>query len=173
MNTIIKKINIPAGAQFNSPLSLLLFFVVLFLLFFSVKSAAQFHIFDFIFSFLGLFISFVFMMDYRGVEIDISKRRIRSYRQFLFLKWGSWFLLEEYTELRLKAAYGRVRGAKVNSCKSYSQTYYDVVLISKNNTKNIILKEFNRYDKSLQFIEFYANVLHLPYVDDVKQGAHY
>ena len=54
--------------------------------------------------------------------------------------------------------------------KSYSMAYFDVVLISRTPRSNIVLKEFNKYDKARQFLEIYANLLKLPSHDEVEKS---
>jgi len=96
-----KTIWIKKGPQFGRKMSII-FLLISIALFFpgvnllnsdSLLSAA---------CFAGIVLLMPIFLDYQGVEIDMKNQRIRSYRSYLGLKWGTWVSMVGLDEIELK-----------------------------------------------------------------------
>ncbi|MEZ4721540.1 MAG: hypothetical protein R2813_06635 [Flavobacteriales bacterium] len=81
---------------------------------------------------ISLVICSSIFLDYRGVQIDLSNKRIREYRSLLGYKHGRWESLSDFKQIRLKwerthttSSYGQIIQDRSHG---YSSDGYCVVL---------------------------------------------
>lgn len=107
--------------------------------------------------FIGLFILPIciplvaYIMDIQGVEVDFEKGKIRKYRSFLGIRYGTWMELSAFDSVRvyqhqLKTQKGKFikRGPKTYD----THAYYYVRLVSPGLAKSISLLELNDYSRA-------------------------
>jgi hypothetical protein len=126
--------------------------------------------------------AFFLFLDVRGVQIDLTQKLVRSYKQYIIWKRGEWKPLANYHSLQLskdtvylRAQIGTI-GAGRGSASKIST--YDVLLVSQEEDmaldgdfkrEMILLSEFEKHHDAAAFMNKYATLLCLPSRDIYKE----
>ncbi|MEI8201868.1 MAG: hypothetical protein WCH34_02580 [Bacteroidota bacterium] len=106
----------------------------------------------------------VLFISIRGVLIDSDKNLIKPYFDIIIAKQGGWESLGDYDKLILKYRNeSQTMNSRGNST-NYVTKGFDIVLTS-NNKKDLIVKEFVDYDKAKSFLIEYSQRLGKESVD--------
>jgi hypothetical protein len=106
----------------------------------------------------------ILFFSIRGVLIDFDKKRIKPYFDVIIAKIGSWETLDQYDRIVLKYTNQSQRMNSRGSSTTYVTRSFDIVLTS-NNKKDLIIKEFVNYDKAKSFLLEYSQRLSKERVD--------
>jgi len=100
----------------------------------------------------------------RGILIDFDKKLIKPYLDIFIVKMGTWESLEQYDKILLKyTSESQTMNSRGNST-NYVTKSFDIVLTS-NNKKDLIIKEFVNYDKAKSFLVEYSQRLDKESID--------
>jgi len=151
MNTISANskeniINIKKGPQFKSKGGGLFAFVSIALFVISLAAITTMYYYFSAISFVFCFILIYYFIDIRGIQLDKNTKRIREYKLFLWIKIGKWQDLNNFKSIYL------TKKRLVTSDTEYFEThyYYYIKLVDESNKKEIILSEFNNYNKAFK-----------------------
>ncbi|MBL7900352.1 MAG: hypothetical protein JNJ99_17575 [Crocinitomicaceae bacterium] len=113
---------------------------------------------------LGIVLIGIFaLLSIKGVQINPGNQKVKAYFNFLFIKFGSWVPLSEYTHVVLgpnsnsKALGGRYITTTVRT------NSYSVYLLGKNNTR-LELREFVEHHLAEHYLYQIAQQIRLPTV---------
>lgn len=154
---------ISRGAQFKGFVSFigLFFFVFTFIISIvmlvhsSILTGTGFLIASVVF--LSLF------LDIRGTQFDYANKKVRAYRQFLWIRYGEWMPLDHFGEIHIgkdtfhvSTYLGPVTGSRAKVVS------FDVVLIAALREHNILLSEFSNINEGIEFMNKIAQKLGIP-----------
>ena len=109
-------------------------------------------------------IGFLLFISIRGVLIDHDKQRIKPYIDLILFKIGTWEPLAHYEKIILKyLSESQTMNSRGNSTNFAIQSF-DIILTS-NNKKEIIIKEFLNYEDAKSFLIEYSQRLDKEYLD--------
>jgi len=159
------------GPQFLGGNSAYLFIVIVFLIVFAIM---EFRSQDYYTS-LGLFalVSFllVFLLDYKGIEIDKRDNRVREYSIRPWGKMGKWKNLGEYRSIRLK--YERYKLDRVDLDEDFddgsAEELYGAFIVyfaGDEHADEIVLGEFPKYSEAKSFAYDVEHGLDQEFVDE-------
>lgn len=103
----------------------------------------------------GIFI----LLSLSGVLFDFDNKRVKIYTNFLFLKFGEWTPLSQFTHVVLGPNSSSISVGRTS--QTFRTNSYSISLLSKTN-KTIELKEFTDYTKALQYLELIAQQSGIP-----------
>lgn len=110
-------------------------------------------------------------LDVRGTQIDYAGRKIRPYKEFLFMKYGDWILIDGYQSVELikDTFYVRHPMIGVNATQSSTRiSSFDVILKNYFEQNTLLLSEFEKHAEAVTFMHHYAEKFKLPSKDVYK-----
>lgn len=179
---------ISRGAQFKGFVSLLGLIIFPFALIIGIAVMVVDSPFSGIIPLLISAAAFFLFLDVRGVQIDLEKKLVRNYRQYVIWKWGEWQPLGKFQSVQLArdTVYLRNfqpgRGMSGRGSASKISTF-DVLLVSDTEDislegdfkkEKILLSEFEKHADAVAFMNKYATMLSLPSRDiyrELQQSA--
>jgi hypothetical protein len=106
----------------------------------------------------------ILFFSIRGVLIDWDKKLIKPYLDFIIVKIGTWKSLGQYDKIVLKYTNeSQTMNSRGNSTNFITKSF-DIVLTSNDN-KDVIIKEFVNYDKAKLFLVEYSQRIDKENVD--------
>lgn len=151
-----KIISISKGAQFRDGKAVYLFILLIFILAFLVFNVVyERYMMPLLVSPLVILFTF-FILDIRGVDIDKSKNRIRSYKLNVWGKSGKWKSLHGFKLISLDHQSFTVKvrsfySNAINVRDSYNHEehgHFITTLVHENKDESIILTEHINYNKA-------------------------
>lgn len=172
---------ISRGAQFKGLISLLGLIVFPFSLLIGIAAILDDALVPGLLLFVISAAAFFLFLDVRGVQIDLTNRRVRNYKQYIVWKYGTWQPLDQYTGIQLQKDTVYLRhlqpgraGVVGTSGSATRISTYDVVLVKENPDEFILLSEFGKHQDAVTFLHKYAALLSLPSRDiyrELQQSA--
>lgn len=116
-----------------------------------------------------LVLSFILFMNYRGVQIDYRRNKIRIYHSFLGLRYGRWHDLKKFESVVLYflSSVDKVSGGRIGDANFRSKSY-TIELIGKTKENKIELNEIPGYEEALEFAKKYATKLNKSFVNVIE-----
>jgi hypothetical protein len=106
----------------------------------------------------------VLFVALKGVVIDYDARMVKPYYNFLLFKVGRWLQLNNYSKLELRLFTESQTMNMVSISNTYTTKTFNIYLRGAE-TKEILLKEFQDYEKAKLFLKEYSGKLNLEAVD--------
>ena len=101
-----------------------------------------------------------------GVQIDLTKGKIREYGSLFFIKSGKWIDLDQ---LKIVAILPKTSGNQIyfasNQSFALTEKSYDVCLFSKNIRNKIVINTFDRKDLAENYAKKIRETLNLEFVN--------
>lgn len=119
--------------------------------------------------------AFFLFLDVRGVQIDMDKKLIRNYKQYVVWKYGEWTSLEKYHSIHLAKDTFYVRhpmpgrGLMGGGPNATRISTFDVALVSEIPEDHVLLSEFEKHADATAFLHKYAEKLSLPARDIYRE----
>jgi hypothetical protein len=161
---------ISRGAQFKGALSMLglVGFVVSLVFVIAALTMGEYLMFALVLPVTVFSLSL--FLGIRGMQVDFTNRRIREYRQLLWIKSGEWKPLENYNGVHLvKDSFGvRLYGGTTMGYGVKVSTY-DVLLIDNDTENSILMSEFAKHPDAVKFMEAWASKLSLEARDTYRE----
>jgi hypothetical protein len=135
------------GAQLSNAGSVFGFFLTLFLLIIPAVEIVQGSYVASVYILPLCVLIVAYILDYRGVEIDTQKGKVRSYKSFLGFRSGEWFNTDYFNQLRIcqdSILEGRTLGggSTYSSSRSFdTHKFYTLYLVDGNERHFIKLHE--------------------------------
>lgn len=119
-----------------------------------------------VFSFVLLTLGGFLALTRTKTVIDTDKHRIKMVTSLFFVPTGKWVEMQKYPEISvLKSRRGfRAYGGRSNQSTANVQTYFDVMLLSSNHRKKLVLATHDGYEKALEEAHKLAGQLGKPVV---------
>jgi hypothetical protein len=95
----------------------------------------------------------LYVIDIRGIELDMTGLKILDYRKFLWFKIGKWNDFKNYNSVFLTRGKLVIRTSIYSEHPTDSYYYFFVKLVDEQNKKEIILAEFTDYQKAHQLLK--------------------
>ncbi|HBS85908.1 MAG: hypothetical protein A2W91_08865 [Bacteroidetes bacterium GWF2_38_335] len=164
-----KQSHINAKVLFESPKfggtrSIFFFFLSLFFLILTIYFLTSDNKVFFFLPLMIIPVTFMLMLDIHGVEYDSEKKMLRHYSRFFNAKSGDWkdinnfcFLLLDVKILNIK------RSEQGQTLRKYdSITFYNVILVNnKDSESDIVIKDFQEYDRAAKFLKKCSTIFQL------------
>jgi hypothetical protein len=174
-NRAMKIETISRGPQFKGIISTLGLIIFPFVLLFGIFAFAKVSFLAGIVSLLISAAAFFLFLDVRGVQIDLEKKLIRNYRQYIIWKFGEWFPMEKYNSIHLAKDTFYVRnmvpgiGLMGGSSGATKISTFDVALVCDFAEDYVLLSEFESHGEATAFLHDYAVKLSLPSRDIYRE----
>jgi len=154
------------GATFKGYLSTLGFILIIAGggIFYKAYVSDFFFLLSIAISSLLIVIGFILFLSIRGVLIDYYNRKIKSYVDCFIFKIGSWKTVVETDKLMLKY-FNESQKMHYKSISSNIQTRTFDIFIKSEDNKELLIREFTKYDKALSFMIEFSKKINISYVD--------
>lgn len=162
------------GAQFSRFGSVAGWFVTMVLLIIAIVFNVQGILFASFPIYIACVLILAFVLDYQGIELNVALGKIRTYRSFLGYRYGKWYSLEQFTQIKIledNIFEERALGSEAGSSRAYdNHKYYGAYLL--NNDRNCFIKLFENESitKSRLFAGKFAEISGLMYDDRPGRG---
>lgn len=174
--TEVGMLRLPHGAQFSNRGGIVGFFLAIFLLVISISLMVQSSfLLGFVFLLFCLPI-IAFVADLRGIEIDLKKEKIRSYRSFWGYRYGTWLDLKGFTTLVIQQD-STLEKRAIPKGHTYADsrafdTHFHYTLSLADENKRIILKvwEEENIHRIKQLAHSFSQDSQLPLQQDIKRN---
>lgn len=116
-----------------------------------------------------LVLSFILFMNYRGVQIDYKRNKIRLYHSFLGIRYGRWQDLQKFEKVVLYflSTVDKISGGRGGDANFRSKSY-TIELIGKTKEDKIELNEIPGYEEAIVFATKYAAQLNKTFVNVIE-----
>lgn len=168
---------ISRGPQFKGFVSLIGLIIFAFSLVTGIVSLVHsYYLSGTIFLIISAVFFFLFL-DIRGIEFNYVNKLVRTYKQFLWIRYGDWIPLEKYNAIHLVKDNFYVRTAGVLpmaapglEIKTHSRvSSFDVTLVATLGENNILMSEFDKHADAVSFMKKYSEKLSLPSRDIYRE----
>lgn len=173
-----KTLTISRGAQFKGGNTAYLFFVMVALVVYAIVLAVENEMLLAATCFVVAALLTVFVLDIRGVEIDLAKQRYREYVIRPWGKTGKWLPLkklkavelyfEDYV-VKVRAMYSRLANPAAPRYNHERHWRYALYFTCFSGSEPTLLMESQQLDSCLRFGRTAANRLRVPFRNHVKR----
>lgn len=89
-----------------------------------------------------------------GIQIQNERNRFREYSGFLWMKWGKWFILDDYPDVAiLKESEGFTTHSLSDRTTTDTHTQYGVYFLPPDHRKRILAGKFKHRDEAQSFAD--------------------
>lgn len=131
----------------------------------AISTGFNYYVSIFFFALMVLF--FIAFMNFKGVEIDYDRRRIRTYHNYLGIRWGLWQSLDKFDNVvfYMLSTRSNVSSANTGVDSDFHSKSYTIELIGKTKHNKIELNEIVDYNEAIEFAKEIARKLDKKFID--------
>lgn len=123
-----------------------------------------------IFGLFGLFLDYLFlnlMFNIRGVEIDLTRKIITTYKKVLWLRISKSYNLDDFKTIRITQDCLNIRTTRWADHRSDNYYYYYINLVNNDTNRTLILAESQDYREIAHASEALAFQLNVEVVEQL------
>ncbi len=147
-------------------------YFAMFLVLLVLLTVASFMISEYAVAIVILIISIVlfsYILDIQGFEIDSKEMKIRTYKDFLWIRYGKWEDFNNYTIVCLTNENLHISTSEGVDHAYDTFHYYYVKLLDENHQKEIYLGEYTNYYEALKISKSISGSNGLVFKDLVRR----
>lgn len=170
-------ITISQGANFRDGKAAYLFILFLGVLIYSVVQViVNIDFYPLIFLSPFFTIVLLYILDFRGVQIDQDRKMIRAYKLYLWGKRGDWKHLELFSKISLNYEDYKIETSSPYSGYTNGQSsiienhhHFVISLMSEDGNDRIVISQENEYVDAVVVMKKLVNRLDLPFEDHFRE----
>jgi len=116
----------------------------------------------------GMVICFSLLLKVEGVEVDLEKKRIRTFNKYFYFKFGNWVSLNEFNRITLKIDRFTYRSGPTMIANSRYKQNFDVAIMNKDSGNSIHLEECMSYREGKVRLAYFGTLFNLEIWDQVS-----